>query len=123
MKLEELMNECIELFPDCRWQINYSFQKDIGHEIVPYCVVQFGKFIEITDEYYDFENCNYDYNSHEEFGTLFLTADKTHFISAGLEDLNDYEVECCRFAYETDIYDLVKTIHDEIMKWAAKYEH
>ena len=117
---EELMNECIKLFPKFTWKIEYSFKKDMGNELVPYCYVAFGDYVSHDEEFYDYENYNYDYNTYTDFDTLFLKNDGTYFLSNGLLDSLDYDIECCRFGYETDIYDLIKEIHDELIKWANK---
>ena len=101
MRLDELMNEIIELYnKKYTWYIKYAYEKGIDGELVPYCFVSFGN-----------------QEKQEKFKSLYIN---TKGKDIGLYDktygytVDDFECAC--FFYETNIYDCVKYIYDEIKK-------
>jgi hypothetical protein len=101
MQLDEMMNELVELYHrKYTWFITYEYRKGIDGELVPYCFVLFG-----------------DKETQEEWKPLYI---KNNGKELGLYDekhgytVDDFECACG--FYESNIYDCVKYIYDEIKK-------
>lgn len=101
---EDMMTEIVDLYPKCEWSIRYFKLRDAGNELTPYTVITFGK-----------------YNEDGEFGVLTLTKDGNETYVTGNLIVPD-SFECCRFAYETPLYDMIKEIYDGICNWKKEHE-
>lgn len=104
MNIDEKLDEIIKLYPGKTWHIEYSHERYIGGELVPYCFVYFGNYneeLEMPDPLY---------------------INKTGEV---IELTNEQKIEgkpipgafeCACFYYETDINFCITEIYNEIMK-------
>lgn len=98
MKFEEMMNEIIELYgKKYEWNIEYKYLTGIDNVKVPYCFVLFGDKIKGV------------------WTPLYINQQGDD-IGLHIEVQSENDFECANFFYETNIYDCVKSIYDEIIK-------
>ena len=98
MRLDEMMNEVIELYnKKYTWYIEYKYLTTMDGDKVPYCFVLFGDQVNnvCTPLYIDKQGKD---------------------IGLHMEAQTETDYECAVFFYETNIYDCVKSIYDEIIK-------
>lgn len=102
MTIDQMMIDIIKLYPENEWKIEYSFKKDAGNELVPYCFVSFGKYDEEIDEFFPLY---IDSNGKEVKLTIRQKID-----GKPIEGV----YECAIFYYETDVCSCVREIYKNI---------